>query len=432
MLDGKRGLLGALATVLEKMNSTFLLKTENPTHLAAVNYSWRPIEVAAQSTRPNITHPSEEVFVLPTFSTAAKVRVTITFVLFISSACFNIIALWTITQKYRKRSHVRILISNLAVADLLVTFIVMPLDAIWNITVQWYAGDLVCRVLMFLKLMAMYASAFVTVVISLDRQSAILNPLGIGDAKKKNKIMLYVAWVLSVLLAVPQLFVFHAVSPSQSATYFIQCATVGSFRAHWQETLYNMFTFSCLFLLPLLIMVLCYARILIEISRKMKKACVSSKEVHLRRSSNNIPKARLRTLKMSVVIVLTFIVCWTPYYLLGIWYWFSPEMLTRERVPPSLSHILFLFGLFNACLDPLIYGLFTIHFRREIRRVCRCSKGTKGQNTASVATGSFRVSTSAVAARKANGAQYGLEVTGLSLQRGKCEQCRRKMAESFL
>ncbi|XP_029436442.1 gonadotropin-releasing hormone II receptor-like [Rhinatrema bivittatum] len=418
------------------MNSTFHLQTENPNYVPVLNHSCRPGQEAAEATRPNATLPSEEEFVLPTFSTAAKVRVAITFALFISSACFNIMALWTITQKYRRRSHVRILISNLAVADLLVTFIVMPLDAIWNITVQWYAGDLACRVLMFLKLVAMYASAFVTVVISLDRQSAILNPLGVGDAKKKNKVMLSVAWVLSIFLAVPQLFVFHAVSRSRPV-HFIQCATVGSFRAHWQETLYNMFTFACLFLLPLLIMVLCYSRILLEISRKMKKAGVTSKEIHLRRSSNNIPKARMRTLKMSIVIVLTFIVCWTPYYLLGIWYWFSPEMLTRERVSPSLSHILFLCGLFNACLDPIIYGLFTIHFRREIRRVCRCTKPTQEQDTASVATASLRISTSAVPVKKAGGGQnglekYDLEVTVFSLQQGKCAQCRKKMAESFM
>uniref|UniRef100_A0A8C8RLL2 Gonadotropin-releasing hormone receptor n=1 Tax=Pelusios castaneus TaxID=367368 RepID=A0A8C8RLL2_9SAUR len=318
----------------------------------------------------NTSLPGEEVFLMPTFSTAAKVRVAITFVLFLSSACFNIAVLWSVTQKYRKRPHLRILIVNLAAADLLVTFVVMPLDAAWNITVQWYAGDLACRALMFLKLVAMYASAFITVVISLDRQAAILNPLSMGDAKKKNKAMLCVAWALSLLLALPQMFVFHTVSRSQPI-YFIQCATVGSFQAHWQETLYNMFTFSCLFLLPLLIMVLCYSRILIEISGKMKR------EVHLRRSYNNIPRARMRTLKMSIVIVLTFILCWTPYYLLGLWYWFSPEMLSRKKVPPSLSHILFLFGLFNACLDPLIYGLFTMHFRREIRHVCRCTHHRK-------------------------------------------------------
>uniref|UniRef100_A0A452IZ58 Gonadotropin-releasing hormone receptor n=1 Tax=Gopherus agassizii TaxID=38772 RepID=A0A452IZ58_9SAUR len=377
--------------------------------------------------RSNTSLPSE-VFLLPTFSTAAKVRVAITFVLFLSSACFNIAVLWTVTQKYRKRPHIRILIVNLAAADLLVTFVVMPLDAAWNITVQWYAGDLACRALMFLKLVAMYASAFITVVISLDRQAAILHPLSVGDAKKKNKAMLCVAWALSVLLALPQMFVFHAVSRSQPI-YFIQCATVGSFQAHWQETLYNMFTFSCLFLLPLLIMVLCYSRILIEIS-------VSSKEVHLRRSYNNIPRARMRTLKMSIVIVLTFILCWTPYYLLGLWYWFSPEMLSRKKVPPSLSHILFLFGLFNACLDPLIYGLFTMHFRREIRCVCCCTHHRKEQ--ASTLIGSFRASTTATPIRRAREDQggsgkYELEVTAnVALPTGRCELCRKKTVESFI
>lgn len=382
---------------------------------------------------PNITFLNEDHFVLPTFSMAAKIRVAITCVLFVSSACFNVATLWTITHKYRKKSHIRILIMNLVAADLLITFVVMPLDALWNVTVQWYAGDVACRILMFLKLVAMYSSAFVTVVISLDRRAAIINPLGIGDAKKNNKSMLSVAWTLSLLLATPQLFVFHTVSRTHPV-HFVQCATVGSFQEHWQETLYNMFTFCFLFLLPLLIMLFCYTQILIEISRKMKKACASSGEIHLRRSYNNIPRARMRTFKMSLVIVLTFIVCWTPYYLLGIWYWFSPEMLTRRKVPPSLSHILFLFGLFNACLDPIIYGLFTIHFRREIRRVCRCATQGTDNDSASLGTGSFRISTAAVPLKRFAGGscKFDLEVTGVGLHSGKCEHCKRNVAESFM
>uniref|UniRef100_A0A8D0G200 Gonadotropin-releasing hormone receptor n=1 Tax=Sphenodon punctatus TaxID=8508 RepID=A0A8D0G200_SPHPU len=422
------------------MNTTFHLKVKELLELRAPmegNHSCGQGHEAGEALSgggANASFPGEEIFQLPTFSTAAKVRVAITFVLFLSSACFNITVLRTVFQKYRRRPRLRILIVNLAAADLLVTFVVMPLDAAWNITVQWYAGDLACRALMFLKLVAMYASAFVTVVISLDRQAAILNPLGGGDAKKKNKVMLWVAWALSVVLALIcgdcLMAVFRTVSRSQPS-YFVQCATVGSFRAHWQETFYNMFTFSCLFLVPLAIMVLCYARILVEISGKMKKSVSSkSKEIHLRRSYNNIPRARMRTLKMSVVIVLTFIICWTPYYLLGIWYWFSPEMLTKEKVPPSLSHILFLFGLFNACLDPLIYGIFTMHFRREIRRGCRCP-GRRGkeqaQEPASIVTGSFRVSTTAVPIQRGQEAsrKYQLQVTADT-------KCKRKMAESFL
>lgn len=140
---------------------------------------------------------------LPTFTTAAKVRVIVTFILCGISTFCNLAALWAVNGQKRK-SHVRVLIINLTVADLLVTFIVMPVDAVWNITVQWVASDLACRILMFLKLQAMYSCAFVTVVISLDRQFAILNPLAIIMARRRNKVMLTVAWTMSAVLSIPQ------------------------------------------------------------------------------------------------------------------------------------------------------------------------------------------------------------------------------------
>ncbi|KAM8973705.1 gonadotropin-releasing hormone II receptor-like [Pelodytes ibericus] len=346
-------------------------------------------------TSDNTTH---EYVQLPTFSPAAKARVIITFVIFTLSAFCNLAALWAAARTSRKkRSHVRILILNLTTADLLVTFIVMPLDAIWNITVQWQAGDIACRILMFLKLLSMYSCAFVTVVISVDRQSAILNPLAINDAKKKNKIMLSAAWIMSSLLSVPQLFLFHTVTIPEPQQ-FTQCTTRGSFKEHWQETVYNMVSFVCLFLLPLLIMISCYSRILLEISKRMSKGTLSSKEVYLRRSKNNIPKARMRTLKMSIVIVSSFIICWTPYYLLGLWYWFYPEIM-EENVSQSLTHILFIFGLVNACLDPITYGLFTIHFRKGLHRYCRGPR-TSDPDTSSTVTGSFRCSMSSFRAKK--------------------------------
>lgn len=140
---------------------------------------------------------------LPTFTTAAKVRVFITFILCGLSTLCNLAVLWA-AHLQKRRSRVRVLIINLTLADLLVTFIVMPVDAVWNITVQWVAGDLACRLLMFLKLQAMYSCAFVTVVISLDRQFAILNPLAVITARTRNKAMLAAAWSASAVLSLPQ------------------------------------------------------------------------------------------------------------------------------------------------------------------------------------------------------------------------------------
>nr|ABI75336.1 gonadotropin-releasing hormone receptor type 2A [Odontesthes bonariensis] len=324
---------------------------------------------------------------LPTFTTAAKVRVIITFILCGISAFCNLAVLWAAHSDGKRKSHVKVLIINLTVADLLVTFIVMPVDAVWNITVQWLAGDFACRLLMFLKLQAMYSCAFVTVVISLDRQSAILNPLAINKARMRNRVMLTVAWGMSVVFSVPQIFLFHNVTITHPED-FTQCTTRGSFVPHWHETAYNMFTFSCLFLLPLVIMITCYTRIFCEISKRLRKDNLPSNEVYLRCSKNNIPKARMRTLKMSIVIVLSFIICWTPYYLLGLWYWFFPDDL-EGKVSHSLTHILFIFGLFNACLDPIIYGLFTIHFRKGLQRYYSNGTAASDVDNNTAITGSF-------------------------------------------
>ncbi|KAG9332124.1 hypothetical protein JZ751_015842, partial [Albula glossodonta] len=310
---------------------------------------------------------------LPTFSTAAKVRVIITFILCGVSAVCNLAVLWAASTNHKRKSHVRILIINLTAADLLVTFVVMPLDAVWNITVQWLAGEAACRLLMFLKLLAMYSGAFVTVVISLDRQSAILDPLAINEAKRRSKVMLSVAWAMSAILSLPQMFIFHNITITEPQN-FTQCTTQGSFSRHWQETVYNMFTFVCLFLLPLVIMIFCYTRILVEISKRMTKGNSEWKDPYLcwdiNYTTQHLHAARMRALKMSIVIVVSFIVCWTPYYLLGLWYWFSPDGL-EETVSHSLTHMLFVFGLFNACLDPITYGLFTVRFRRGLKRYCR-------------------------------------------------------------
>ncbi|XP_034409904.1 gonadotropin-releasing hormone II receptor-like isoform X3 [Cyclopterus lumpus] len=307
----------------------------------------------------------------PSFTRAAQFRVGATLVLFLFAAVSNLALLGSVWcgRGRRLASHLRPLMLSLASADLVMTFVVMPLDAVWNVTVQWYGGDVLCKLLCFLKLFAMHASAFILVVISLDRQHAILHPLDALSAHRRNRVMLLLAWSLSLLLASPQLFIFRAIRVE--AVDFTQCATHGSFSRRWQETVYNMFHFTTLYVVPLLVMSCCYSRILLHIHLQHLRD--KAGESYLRRSGTDIiPKARMKTLKMTVVIVLSFVVCWTPYYLLGIWYWFQPDML---RVTPEyVHHGLFVFGNLNTCCDPVIYGFYTPSFRADLAACCRRTK----------------------------------------------------------
>lgn len=86
--------------------------------------------------------------------------------------------------------------------------------------------------------------------------------------KKKNSTLVFFVFL--------QIFIFHNVTITVPEN-FTQCTTHGSFVKHWQETVYNMFTFVCLFLLPLVIMIFCYTRILVEISSRMaRNNCTSA------------------------------------------------------------------------------------------------------------------------------------------------------------
>ncbi|XP_063281903.1 gonadotropin-releasing hormone receptor [Pelobates fuscus] len=300
---------------------------------------------------------------IPSLTVSGKIRVSITFLLFFASAALNGSFLLRLqrSQKGRNKktlSRMHVLLKNLMLANLLETLVVMPLDGAWNLTVQWHAGDVLCKVLSFLKLFTMYAAAFIVVVISLDRCIAVTMPLKMKKNSSLGKSMLYLVWIISILFAAPQLFIFRVISIEDSSSAggsFSQCVTHGSFPKWWQQTLYNLFTFGCLFIIPLLLMLVCNSIIILTMTQVLHQ---DGKKLELNRTKNNIPQARLKTLKMTVAFASLFIVCWTPYYVLGIWYWFEPEMMTKVSDP--INHFFYLFGLLNPCLDPLIYSYFSM------------------------------------------------------------------------
>ena len=124
--------------------------------------------------------------------------------LFVVATSGNLIVLITLFRSRRFKSRVNTFIMHLSIADLIVAFIMLPLETAWHITVSWRAGDAACRILMFFRALGFYLSSFVLVTISLDRYFSIVHPLSLYDANKRGKIMLTLAWTLSVAASLPQ------------------------------------------------------------------------------------------------------------------------------------------------------------------------------------------------------------------------------------
>ena len=90
----------------------------------------------------------------------------------------------------------------------------------------------------------------------------------------------------------------------------------------------------------------------------------SKSRFHLRRSDlSQVEKARIRTLRMTIIIVMAFVWCWTPYAsIVLLFHFYKPQV---ENMHKDLKDALFMFAVSNSCVNPLVYGSYTMNFRQH-------------------------------------------------------------------
>ncbi|XP_013778260.1 gonadotropin-releasing hormone II receptor-like, partial [Limulus polyphemus] len=157
---------------------------------------------------------------------------------------------------------------------------------------------------------------------------------------------------------------------------FKQCVSFGFFSELWQDRAYNIFCLLALYLVPLAIIIFCYSRILWVISRRshdneedMDRGHQYRGRLRLRRSDMaRIERTRARTLRMTIIIVLAFFWCWTPYVVIVLWYQIDVESATK--LATEIQSALFMFAVSNSCVNPLVYGSYAFSYRNIWKTCC--------------------------------------------------------------
>nr|XP_006625711.1 PREDICTED: pyroglutamylated RFamide peptide receptor-like [Lepisosteus oculatus] len=238
-------------------------------------------------------------------------------VIFALALAGNTLVVFVIVRRKCMRTATNLFLCSLACSDLLVTFFCIPFTLLQHVSSEWLGGQLGCKVLPCVQLVAVVSSTLTLTCIAMERYQGIVHPL-----RKKGQYtsrracrMLGVVWTVSAIVGSPMLYV-----QTLKAEYdFLFDRHHVSCLESWPDLSlrrsYALFLLVALFLLPLGSMLLLYSRIGFELWVRRRVGDSSSLNSFHRHDNGKSCRRKKRAVLMMVMVVLLFAACWAPFHI---------------------------------------------------------------------------------------------------------------------
>uniref|UniRef100_A0A452GRI1 Vasopressin V2 receptor n=1 Tax=Gopherus agassizii TaxID=38772 RepID=A0A452GRI1_9SAUR len=307
-----------------------------------------PLAMANASLAPNASLPDDRDPAL------AVAEVTVLSVVFVLATLSNGLVLAALGRRRARSAPMHRFICHLCLADLAVAlFQVLP-QLLWDVTDRFLGPDPLCRAVKYLQVVAMFASSYVILAMTYDRHRAICRPaVAFRRGRVSWKAPLVAAWGSALLLSLPQLFIFSKVQLPEGAS---DCWA--TFAKPWGARAYVSWVTLMVFALPTLFIAACQALIFREVARSLGRGPRGAQ-------GRGVSAAVAKTLRMTLVIVLVYVLCWAPYFCVQLWAVWDP----RAPVEGPAFTLLMLLASLNSCTNPWIYGAFSSSVSGELSRL---------------------------------------------------------------
>ena len=175
----------------------------------------------------------------------------------------NVFVIAAIILERNLRNVANYLIASLAVADLLVAALVMPLAAVNEVSSGWFLGREACDAFISFDVLCCTSSILHLVAISLDRYWAVTRVDYIHNrSARRILVMVAASWAASALISLPPLFGGH--TPQRDPDISGICLIS-------QDWAYTVFSTLGAFYLPMIVMSVIYARVYRTAQHRIRK-----------------------------------------------------------------------------------------------------------------------------------------------------------------
>ncbi|KAM9841636.1 neuropeptide FF receptor 2-like [Aulostomus maculatus] len=351
-------------------------------------------------TRQNITYVD---FYLHKPSVAAVFTISY-LLIFLVCMMGNGVVCFIVLRSKNMRTVTNLFILNLAISDLLVGIFCMPTTLVDNIITGWPFGNVVCKLSGMVQGISVSASVFTLVAIAVDRFRCIVFPFKQKLTIATSKLIIVIIWVLAVSIMFPSGVMLQVtkeqrvrivLSHNNDSRPFYWC------RENWpnqeMRKIYTTVLFANIYLAPLSLIVIMYARIGFTLFKTTIPSLRGSGVVSGEGSSSNkvstegrhtISRKKKKVIMMLLVVALLFILSWLPLWTLMMLSDYASLTEHQYRVINiyvyPLAHWL---AFFNSSVNPIIYGFFNENFRRGFQAAFKfqlCSADIERQRSYSL------------------------------------------------
>uniref|UniRef100_A0A7N8YCY8 5-hydroxytryptamine (serotonin) receptor 2C, G protein-coupled-like 1 n=1 Tax=Mastacembelus armatus TaxID=205130 RepID=A0A7N8YCY8_9TELE len=302
----------------------------------------------------------------------------------------NILVILAVSLEKKLQNATNFFLRSLAVADMLVGILVMPISLI-NILYDyaWPLPSALCPIWIYLDVLFSTASIMHLCAISLDRYVAIRNPIEHSRFNSRTKAMMKIAavWTISIGVSMP----IPVIGLHNEDKVFVNGSCV------LNEERFILIGSFVAFFIPLVIMVVTYCltiqvnpSILLSASTSDSISIIPSSEVasqlsspaagqgrsdtsgcHGRRGMMQAIKNERRASKVLGIVFFLFLIMWCPFFITNVTFVLCSDSC-NESLLHDLLNVFVWVGYISSGVNPLVYTLFNKTYRRAFSRYIKC------------------------------------------------------------
>ncbi|XP_029198816.2 melanopsin-B-like [Acropora millepora] len=281
----------------------------------------------------------------------------------------NSLVIFVFWKHSKLRTAANLFILNLALCDLMLSI----LDNVFSITStlhgRWLFGRAGCVTYGFFHYFLICCTVSTLAAISVDRFFFITRPSQARTAQmitpRKAVAMLAIIYFYTLMFTFPPCIGWNNFEVEES---FYSGCYINYADQRASSIAYSIIAPFFLFLVPLTIMIFCYARIFAVVRRSTQRTINRPFGAQSLKRYPLLKRTHIQTAKIIVVVILFSMIVWVPYVVV------SFVKAANGKVNPLLSHITVLVAKSCVVYNVLIYAVLNRKLKASILDVICCGK----------------------------------------------------------